>query len=256
MSVRSATGASIEIASLDMVYQSKSGEVKAIDDMSLSIAAGEFVCVVGPSGCGKSTLMMLVAGLRDATKGSILLDGTEVSGPQTEVGIVFQRDVLLEWRTSLQNVLFQIQMRKLKVSEYEPRARELLSMIGLGGFEDKRPAELSGGMRQRVAICRALIHNPNVLLMDEPFGALDALTREQLMVELQEIWQSQKKTVMFITHSIHEAVFLADKVVVLTARPGRIAEIIPIRIPRPRSLDESAVDMAPYIARIRKLLTQ
>jgi NitT/TauT family transport system ATP-binding protein len=247
-------GGAISISGLSMTYQSKTGAVEALRDIDLEIAPGEFTCVVGPSGCGKSTLMMLVAGLRKPTSGDIRLGGEMVTGPRTEVGIVFQRDVLLEWRTSLQNVLFQVEMRKLKKADYVERATNLLHSIGLDGFADKRPSELSGGMRQRVAICRALVHDPAVLLMDEPFGALDALTREQLMIELQSIYQQQQKTVVFITHSIQEAVFLADRIVVMGARPGVIKEIIHVDLPRPRSFDEQAVDMAPYSNHIRHLL--
>ena len=254
MSSQSVVGAHIQVSGLTMTYQSRSGSVTALDGIDLDIRAGEFVCVVGPSGSGKSTLMMLIAGLRPSTSGAIRIDDKVVHKPQTEVGIVFQRDVLLDWRTSLGNVLFQIQMRKLDQRAFEPQARELLQSIGLGGFETKRPAELSGGMRQRVAICRALIHDPNVLLMDEPFGALDALTREQLMVELQDIWQRKQKTVVFITHSIQEAVFLADRVVVLSSRPGRIREVFEIDLPRPRSLEGSALEMTKYETKIRHLL--
>ena len=208
-------GSEIEISKLGMNFESKSGTVIALHDIDLNIARGEFVCVVGPSGCGKSTLLNLVAGLRTSSTGGVSIDGQKVSQPQTNVGIVFQRDVLLEWRTALQNVLFQIEMRGLDPRDYLDRAKELLSMLGLEEFLHHRPSELSGGMRQRVAICRALIHDPPLLLMDEPFGALDALTREQLMIELSRLWQSTSKTVLFITHSIQEALFLGDRVIVM-----------------------------------------
>jgi NitT/TauT family transport system ATP-binding protein len=247
-------GGSISISKLTMVYASKTGAVQALKDIDLHVEPGEFICVVGPSGCGKSTLMMLVAGLRSATSGTVHVGDELVTSPRHEVGIVFQRDVLLDWRTSLDNVLFQVEMRKLKKSKYVGRALELLHSIGLDGFVDKRPGELSGGMRQRVAICRALIHDPAVLLMDEPFGALDALTREQLMVELQRIYLEQRKTVLFITHSIPEAVYLADRVVVMGSRPGVIKEILSIDLSRPRSFDDQAVEMTAYSNHIRHLL--
>jgi NitT/TauT family transport system ATP-binding protein len=219
-------------------YASYKGEgVLAVDSVHLDIKDGEFLAVVGPSGCGKSTLLKLVAGLITATDGRVLVNGQEVIGPIDSVGIVFQKSILLEWRTALQNVMLQVEMRHLNKGKYEPRARELLYSVGLSGFEDKRPWELSGGMQQRVAICRALIHDPPILLMDEPFGALDALTREQMRVDLEQLWLSSRKTVLFITHSVSEAVLLADRVAVMTPRPGRIQTIIEINLPRPRKLD-------------------
>jgi NitT/TauT family transport system ATP-binding protein len=219
-------------------YSSYKGEgILAIDRVQLEITDGEFLAVVGPSGCGKSTLLKLVTGLIAATDGQVWVNGQEVTGPVDSVGIVFQKSTLLEWRTALQNVMLQVEMRHLDKGTYEPRARELLSSVGLTGFEDKRPWELSGGMQQRVAICRALIHDPLILLMDEPFGALDALTREQMRVDLEQVWLSKRKTVMFITHSISEAVLLADRVAVMTPRPGRIQRIIEVNLPRPRKLD-------------------
>lgn len=245
---------SIKISKTQMLYASKSGETLALDEINLDIKSGEFSCIVGPSGCGKSTLLMLIAGLRDATKGKIEIGQQIVHGPQTDVGIVFQKDVLLDWRSSLENVLFQIEMRKLNKKNYVDRAMYLLDSIGLAGFEHKRPAELSGGMRQRVSICRALLHDPQVLLMDEPFGALDALTREQLMVELQHIWMDTKKTVVFITHSIQEAVFLADRVFIISPRPGKISEIVDIDLPRPRSLLDPDPKVTAYSKHIRRAL--
>jgi len=194
------------------------------------------MAVVGPSGCGKSTLLKLVAGLLPVSAGQIRLDGKPVNGPPDNVGIVFQSPVLLAWRSVLDNILLQIEMRHLSRAQYLPKAQALLEMTGLKDFARKYPWELSGGMQQRASICRALVHDPAVLLMDEPFGALDAMTREKMNLELQRIWYETKKTVMLITHSIPEAVFLADRVLVMTERPGSIAAIYGVDLPRPRSL--------------------
>ncbi len=236
----------IEIDRVSKVYTTQSGPVHAVDDVSLSIRAGELIAVLGPSGCGKSTLLMMVAGLLDASAGEIRIGGTRVTRPYTDLGIVFQNHVLLEWRSALQNVLFQSEMRHLPRKEYEPRARELLSRVGLDGFEGKYPYELSGGMRQRTAICRALLHDPPLLLMDEPFGALDALTREQLRIDLEKIWIETGKTIVFVTHSIAEATQLADRVVVMSPRPGRIERVIDVPAPRPRY--QGAIDSAELAA--------
>jgi len=200
------------------------------------VTEGEFVAIVGPSGCGKSTLLRIIAGLLRHTSGSVLLDGKEVTGAQTGLGIVFQSPVLLEWRNVLENVLLQLELRDIDPKPYVPRARELLAKVGLAEFHDRRPRELSGGMRQRAAIVRALIHDPPLLLMDEPFGALDALTREQMRIDLEELWMQTAKTVLFITHSIDEAVLLADRVIVMSPRPGRIEQVYEIALPRPRGL--------------------
>jgi NitT/TauT family transport system ATP-binding protein len=224
------------VRDLTMVYRSPTGPVHALDRVSLEARTGEFISVLGPSGCGKSTLMMLVAGLRPKTAGSVTMNGQEVDGPQTDVGIVFQRDVLLDWRTNLDNIMLQIEFRKLDQSRFRSTAMELMRQVGLKGFELKRPYELSGGMRQRVSICRALVHDPPILLMDEPFGALDALTREQLMVDLEALWMARAQTVLFITHSIQEAVLLSDRILLMTPRPGRILREFPVDLPRPRPL--------------------
>ena len=231
------TGGAISIRDLAMVYPTSDGPLTALRGVGLQIKPGEFVSVLGPSGCGKSTLLMLVAGLRDPSGGSITVNDRPVLGPVTDVGVVFQRDVLLDWRTNLDNILLQIEFRKLKPESYRQRALDLLHQVGLEGFETKHPYELSGGMRQRVSICRALVHDPPVLLMDEPFGALDALTREQMMVDLEEIWSASSKTVLFITHSIPEAVFLSDRVFIMTPRPGKIFKVVEVKLARPRSLE-------------------
>jgi NitT/TauT family transport system ATP-binding protein len=212
------------------------GAVVALDGINLAIAPGEFVSVVGPSGCGKSTLLRIIAGLTGATGGDVTVFGKPVRGPVTDCGIVFQQPILLDWRTVIENVLFNIDMRGLDVAAYRPRAAQLLSAVGLSDFADKRPFELSGGMKQRAAIARALVHEPPLLLMDEPFGALDALTREQMRLDLERIWIETRKTVFFITHSIDEAVLLSDRVVVMSPRPGRIETILQMDLPRPRGL--------------------
>lgn len=228
----------IEIKSLNKVFVPHGGgEVHALSGVNLSIKEGEFVSVVGPSGCGKTTLLRVVAGLIPHSAGSIRLAGNTVSAPSREVGIVFQSPILLPWRSVLQNVLLPAQLLKLDSKSSEARARDLLEMVGLSEFADKLPFELSGGMQQRAAIARALVHDPRILLMDEPFGALDALTRERMNIELQGIWSKSGKTIFLITHSISEAVFLADRVVVMTPRPGRIDRIIDVGIDRPRTMD-------------------
>jgi NitT/TauT family transport system ATP-binding protein len=226
----------LALQGLSKVYATRDGPVRALDQVSISEKRGEFLSIVGPSGCGKSTLLMMAAGLMPASSGAVTIDGERVTGPRTEIGIVFQSPVLLEWRTALGNVMLQAEAKKLERTAAERRARELLASVGLGGFEHKYPHELSGGMRQRVSICRALIHNPPQLLMDEPFGALDALTRDQLVLDLQAIWNERRMTVLFITHSVAEAVFLSDQVIVMTPRPGRIDRVIDIDLPRPRTL--------------------
>ena len=248
----------IEIKDVSKSYPTRDGApVLAVDDVSLDIAGGEFVSVVGPSGCGKSTLLSIIAGLIPATRGEIRIESRPVNTPYTNVGIVFQSDLLLDWRTVLGNVLFQFVMRGENPRPHEARARALVASVGLQSFERRHPFELSGGMRQRVALCRALVHDPPLLLMDEPFGALDALTRDQLQVDLQRIWQESRKTVLFVTHSIPEAVFLSDRVVVMTPRPGRVCEVLTIELPRPRDLDvRESPAFAQYVRRVNRLFLQ
>jgi NitT/TauT family transport system ATP-binding protein len=226
----------IEVKDVSQVFRRGGATTHALDRIDLTVTEGEFVAIVGPSGCGKSTLLRIIAGLLRHTSGSVLLDGKEVTGAQTGLGIVFQSPVLLEWRNVLENVLLQLELRDIDPKPYVPRARELLAKVGLAEFHDRRPRELSGGMRQRAAIVRALIHDPPLLLMDEPFGALDALTREQMRIDLEELWMQTAKTVLFITHSIDEAVLLADRVIVMSPRPGRIEQVYEIALPRPRGL--------------------
>jgi NitT/TauT family transport system ATP-binding protein len=209
--------------------------VVALDHVSLEVAPGEFISVVGPSGCGKSTLLLSVAGLERPTSGSIWVEGEEVKGPFSRMGIAFQRDSLLEWRTVLDNVLLQADLRGKTRSNHLDRARHLLQMVGLESFASHYPRELSGGMRQRVALCRALLHEPALLLLDEPFGAVDALTREQLNVDVSSICQVSNVTTMMVTHDINEAVFMADRVVVMTSRPGTVAGIVDVKASKPRT---------------------
>jgi NitT/TauT family transport system ATP-binding protein len=228
--------------------------VLALDEVSLSIREGEFVSILGPSGCGKSTFLRCVAGLERATGGTIRVHNEPVRKPPANMGVVFQRDVLLEWRSILDNMFLQTDFRGEPRSRYMARAHELLELFGLKGFEKSYPAQLSGGMRQRAAICRALLANPDLLLMDEPFGALDALTRDQMNLELQKSWASSKRTILFVTHSIGEAVFLSDRVVVMTPRPGRIAMTLTIDLPRPRRMAvRENPEFAHYCAQIREL---
>ena len=226
----------LRIENLSKVYATHDGEVRALNDVSFAQRRGEFISHVGPSGCGKSTLLMIAAGLLAPSSGAVLVNGHKVDRPRTDIGIVFQNPVLLDWRTALGNVMLQAEARKMNHKEAQVRAGKLLESVGLGGFEGRFPHELSGGMRQRVSICRALIHNPDHLLMDEPFGALDALTRDQLVLDLEALVRERRMTVLFITHSIAKAVFLSDRVIVMTPRPGGIDRIIDIELPRPRTL--------------------
>ncbi|MFE3826415.1 ABC transporter ATP-binding protein [Streptomyces sp. NPDC059092] len=228
--------------SLDQVavrFRTKKREVTALHEVSLDVAPGEFVALVGPSGCGKSTLLKLVAGLLTASEGAVRLHGRPVEGPRHDIGYVFQRAALLEWRTARRNILLQAEIRRTDAAAARERADELIAMTGLTGFEDAYPHELSGGMQQRVALCRALLHAPPVLLMDEPFGALDALTREQLNMELNRIWRETGTTVLLVTHSISEAAYLAQRVVVMSPRPGTITEIIDVGLPAEREYTQT-----------------
>ncbi|MEO5699954.1 MAG: ABC transporter ATP-binding protein [Casimicrobiaceae bacterium] len=218
-------------------YATRSGPVHAVARASFTARSGEFVSLLGPSGCGKSTLLMMMAGLEIPSAGDLTLAGDPVTGPRRDTGIIFQDPTLLPWKTTLENVLFPIDILKLQRRDYQERAQELLVRVGLEGFESKRPHELSGGMRQRVAICRALIHDPQVLLMDEPFSALDAITRDQMNVVLSELLERYRKTVLFVTHSIREAVYLSDRVLVMGGRPSSIILDLPVSFERPRPFE-------------------
>lgn len=245
----------ISLQNVDLTYGARGFPVKALENVSLTAADGEFVSVVGPSGCGKSTLLKIISGLLPHSAGTVLVNGARVKGPPPSVGIVFQSPLLMPWRTILDNVLVQIDMRDLRRQEYLEKARSLLKMVGLGAFEDAHPYQLSGGMQQKVGICRALVHSPQLLIMDEPFGALDAMTREQMMVELQRIWMDQKTTILFITHSLSEAIFLSDRVLVMGPRPGQVVGEFTIDIPRPRRIkDERSPIFADYADRVRTCL--
>ena len=242
----------VDVAGVGKTYRRAGRETHALESIDLAIRSGEFLAIVGPSGCGKSTLLRIVAGLVGASRGDVRVEGARVDRPQTNLGIVFQSPVLLDWRTALDNVLVQVELRSLDPKAYRDNALRLLDQIGLKDFADRYPYELSGGMRQRVAIARALIHDAPLLLMDEPFGALDALTREQMRLDLEALWLATHKTVMFITHSIDEAVLLADRVVVMSPRPGRIERTIDIPLPRPRGL---AARREPEFVRITEVIT-
>jgi NitT/TauT family transport system ATP-binding protein len=226
----------IRVLGVAKSYRSAEGEVESLKPLEFDIHEGEFLSIVGPSGCGKSTLLKLVGGLLPPTRGSVEIAGQRVEGPAGSIGIVLQNHVLLAWRTVLQNILLQIEVRKLPRERGLEHARELVDMVGLKGFENKYPWQLSGGMQQRASICRALVHDPAILLMDEPFGALDAMTREKMNLELQRIWSAARKTVLLITHSIPESIFLSDRVLVMTERPGSIAAIYEVPLARPRTL--------------------
>lgn len=226
----------IEIDRVTRDYRTSSTAVHALQDVSARIPAGQFVSLLGPSGCGKSTLLRLIAGLEEPTAGAIQIGGVRVKAPHVDLGMIFQKDLLLPWRTVLDNVLLQADVRKSDKTIATARALELLDQVGLKGFEHRYPRELSGGMRQRVAICRAMLHDPHLLLMDEPYAALDAITRDQMAVDLAAATEGRSTTVVFVTHSITEAVFLSDRILVMSARPGRIVADIEVDIPQPRSL--------------------
>ncbi len=247
--------AHVRVENLRKTYQTRKAGIEAIREVQMEVAEGEFISILGPSGCGKSTLLMIVGGLLPLTSGTVAVASDPVSKPRRDTGVVFQAPVLMPWRTILKNVLFPIESLGLREDDYSDRAHELLEMTGLTGFADNVPGELSGGMQQRVAICRALIHNPNLLLMDEPFSALDAMTRDLMNQELLRIWEEYKKTVLFVTHSIREAVFLSDRVFVMSPRPAVISEIVTIDLPRPRELAiEETPEFNEYVAHLRGLI--
>jgi NitT/TauT family transport system ATP-binding protein len=232
----------VSLRQVSMAYGRGAAAVRAIDEVTLEIAHGEFIAVVGPSGCGKSSLMKLISGLHPPASGSLTFEGKPVSGPLKSVGMAFQNSNLLPWRTALENVLLPLEIVEPYRSNFDPqafsrKAKELLHSVGLAGFADKHPWELSGGMQQRTSICRALIHEPEILLLDEPFAALDAFTREELWSALRDLQAARKVTVMLVTHDLREAVFLADTVYVMSSRPGRIVHRREVPFPRPRDLE-------------------
>jgi NitT/TauT family transport system ATP-binding protein len=242
----------IAVNSLRKVYGTRADPVVALQNIHFAIEKGQFVAIVGPSGCGKSTLLKILIGLIPASHGEARLSGTVITGPRRDIGVVFQSPVLFPWRTVLENVLLPVDVQCLDRDQIKARAMDLLSLVGLKGFEGRYPQELSGGMQQRVALVRALIHDPTMLFMDEPFGALDAMTREQMNLQLQHVWLERKETVLFITHSIPEAVFLADRVLVMTPRPGHIVDDVAVDLARPRGLDVMTTpDFGQHVKRIR-----
>jgi NitT/TauT family transport system ATP-binding protein len=245
----------IAVRRLRTRYGGRADGILALDDIDFSVPDREFLSIVGPSGCGKSTLLKILAGLLHATEGEAWLNDTAIDGPRRDIGVVFQSPVLFPWRSVLGNVLLPADVQRLGRAEMTKRAYDLLKLVGLDGFEHRYPWELSGGMQQRVALVRALIHDPALLLMDEPFGALDAMTREAMNVELQRIWMERRKTVVFITHSTAEAVFLGDRVLVMTPRPGKVGDLFAVELPRPRSLDVMNTEkFGGYVRRIRGVL--
>jgi NitT/TauT family transport system ATP-binding protein len=238
---------------LNVTYRGSKKEFNAIRDFTSEIADGEFISIIGKSGCGKTTLLKATSGLISPKSGNVSIDGTNVKSPYTDVGIVFQMPVLLEWKNVLDNVLFSVDMRRQVTSQDRDEAMQLLRMVGLSGFEFVHPWELSGGMQQRVSICRALIHHPKLLLMDEPFGALDAMTREQMDFELLKLWMERKVTVLFVTHNIHEAVLLSDRVMVMSKPPSpSLIDMVKIDLPRPRSLEmDGTKEFNEYVKELR-----
>jgi NitT/TauT family transport system ATP-binding protein len=238
----------VTIEHLSMMFEKEGAQVAALEDVNLEIEDKEFVCIVGPSGCGKTTLLRIIAGLETASSGEAKLMGKPISGPDPERGMVFQEYSLFPWRTVIDNIKFGLEMKEVEKAERDQIAEKYLEMVGLSSFRDAYPFELSGGMRQRVAIARALANDPEVLLMDEPFGALDAQTRNMMQRELLEIWEKTRKTVIFVTHSVDEAVYLADRIVMLSSRPGRVCEVIPVNLPRPRERT------APEFAGVRRYI--
>lgn len=252
----SAPEAVIQLREVTKSYKTEKTIIHALAPTTMSVAPGEFVSIVGPSGCGKSTLLKLVAGLLSASSGTLVVNGREVTKPVTDAGVVFQSDLLMDWRTVIDNVLIQGEFRKLDKKRTKARAMELLEMVGLTDFADNYPHELSGGMRQRVSICRALLHEPPLLLMDEPFGALDAMTRDQMAVDIQKILKTTSSTVLFITHSIAEAIFLSDRVLVFGNAPGQIVDEVKVDIPRPRRMAvRETTEFGGNVQRVRNCLS-
>jgi NitT/TauT family transport system ATP-binding protein len=247
----------ISVQAVTKVFPSKPADIIAVDDVNLTVSPREFVAILGPSGCGKSTLLMMIAGLIAPTAGVVNVNGASVTKPLTDIGIVFQRDLLFDWRSVLANVTLQGEIRRLDPAVIRKRAIELLAQVKLSEFADRYPWELSGGMRQRVAICRALVHDASLLLLDEPFGALDALTRDQMNLDLQDIWSSRKRTAVLVTHSIAEAILLADRILIMSPRPGRIIKEITVELERPRQLAiQDTAAFAQYQRDIRGTMEQ
>ncbi len=243
--------AKIVIDNASKIYQTRSGQTHALEKLSSTIQQGEFVCILGPSGCGKTTLLWAMSGLHPLTSGTIKLDGAPVSGPQAQIGMVFQEANLLPWRNLMQNILFPFEIKRLDPKPYQSRIQHLLDVTGLTGFENKFPRELSGGMQQRASIVRCLSFDPSVMLLDEPFGALDAFTRDEMNLLLLRLWSETQKTIAFVTHSIAEALFMADRILIMTPRPGRLAQEFRVELPRPRTVE---MQSSPYfIESVKKI---
>ena len=237
------------------IYRTNAREVHALEDITFSVEENEFVTLVGPSGCGKSTLLKIMGGLMELTAGEVSFKGQPVLGPRRDIGIMFQTPVLFDWRTTLENVLLPAEVLGMDPAASRNRAREVLNMVELQGFEDSYPYQLSGGMQQRVSLSRVLMYEPDLLLMDEPFGALDEFTRERLNLEIQRIWMRERKTILFVTHNIIEAVFLSDQVMVMTPRPGRLARVVRVPFPRPREIRlMKSPEFASLVFEIREVL--
>jgi len=244
----SGTPGVVQVEHATKYYKTNTGSVHALEDITLDIRKGEFIAIVGPSGCGKSTLLWAMSGLHDLTSGKIMIEGSTVTGPRPEIGMIFQEANLLPWRNLQKNIEFPFEIKKIDSKPYQPRIQELLTEVGLTGFETKFPRELSGGMQQRASIVRCLAFDPGIILMDEPFGALDAFTRDEMNLLIQKLWMETGKTIVFVTHNVSEAILLADRVVVLTPRPGRVAHIFDIDLPRPRTIEETY--SPPFIEKI------
>jgi NitT/TauT family transport system ATP-binding protein len=257
MNAMSESPVCIEARDVTKVFRTSNGDLEAVSGVSMAVNRGEFVTILGPSGCGKSTLLMMCAGIESISTGSIYINGDRVAAPRKNVGIMFQESALLPWKSVLDNVMFPIEIRGLDRAVYRERARELLELVGLSAFEGQKPDQLSGGMRQRAAICRALVYDPDILLMDEPFSALDAITRDEMNDALLDIWQRFSKTSLFVTHSIREAVYLSDRVLVMNRRPATVIADVAIPLPRPRdsSIEDSPV-FAELCAHLRGLVEQ
>lgn len=244
----------ISIRGVKKVYGSGVSEVHAFGPVELDIGPGQFVSLLGPSGCGKSTLMLMIAGLLDITSGGILISGKPVTGPQTDIGIMFQDNTLVPWRTVRGNVELQLELRGLRPSDHQDRVNGLLRSVHLEDFAGRLPHELSGGMQQRAAFCQAMVHEPRIMLLDEPLGKLDAMTRERIRTDLQSLWMQQRSTVLFVTHSIEEAVQLSSRVAIITPRPGRIDRIIPVDLPYPRDIDvKNSPEFTAHVREIQEI---
>lgn len=246
----------IHMQGVSKVYRTRDADILAVSDVTMDVADGDFVALVGPSGCGKSTVLKILAGLHPHDSGTVRIGSSDAPlDPSRDIGMVFQQALLLKWRRIIDNVMLPAEIIGLPIKETRERARDLLNMVGLSGYEDSYPYELSGGMQQRASIARALIHDPKLVLMDEPFGALDALTREKMNLEILRIWEASNKTILFVTHSIQEAVFLGSRCAVLTAGPARMADTFPIDLPFPRALKQKATpEFGAYTQRIYRLL--